>query len=697
MKTPPFLLGAAILFWGWQTGLLVFAVIMAAILEGARFIPRRWDFSQTEFNRVWDLCGILFAGAMIYAFVANDGADTVSTIFQSRSFAARNRALMRSTNVVLFFLRSLPIVFFPMAAAQAFSVRDKIGFTTFSWVLRRRKARETRSGKSDAPDGGLNVLYPFFAVCLLAASTTNQRAIWFYVGLSLLLAWALWFQRSVRFSPALWCVLFAGALAGGYGVHVGLSRLQSALENWNASWLARFARQGFDPKENRTAIGAIGKSKLSGRIVLRLEADGSPPPLLREASYNSFQSSAWHNRRRDFQSVFAETNETTWVLLAEKTSRRMVKVSRYLRNGRGLLAVPNGTSQIDDLPVLTLERNRFGALRVADGPGLVRYVTRYDDGPTFDAPPDDDDLQIHEAERPALSQIAAELHWTPQSSELEKMRAVTTFFQSNFNYSTYLTTSHAATSNQTALAAFLLQNRAGHCEYFATATVLLLRKAGIPARYAVGYSVQEGAGKRFLVRERHAHAWCLAYVEGAWRDFDTTPASWNEIESQHASFWEPIKDFFSGIWFEFSKWRWSKTSFRKYLLWLALALFVGLAARFFFAKQWARARQSPSDKTARAFRPGLDSEFYLIEQELIAQGFERHAGETLAGWISRIEPSWVNTTETLKPIVSLHYRYRFDPAGLSPAERESLRASARLWIERISDQNRIRNDRDVLK
>ena len=35
MKTPPLLLAAALLFWGWQTELLLFAIIMAAILEGA--------------------------------------------------------------------------------------------------------------------------------------------------------------------------------------------------------------------------------------------------------------------------------------------------------------------------------------------------------------------------------------------------------------------------------------------------------------------------------------------------------------------------------------------------------------------------------------------------------------------------------------------------------------------------------------
>ena len=76
-----------------------------------------------------------------------------------------------------------------------------------------------------------------------------------------------------------------------------------------------------------------------------------------------------------------------------------------------------------------------------------------------------------------------------------------------------------------------MRSRAGHCEYFATATVLLLREAGIPARYATGFSVQDFSRmeNRSVVRERHAHAWVLAFVNGAWRDLDTTPSNWGEL------------------------------------------------------------------------------------------------------------------------------------------------------------------------
>ena len=42
-KTPPMLLGVTLLFWGWQSNLLVAGAIMGLILESARFVEVRWD------------------------------------------------------------------------------------------------------------------------------------------------------------------------------------------------------------------------------------------------------------------------------------------------------------------------------------------------------------------------------------------------------------------------------------------------------------------------------------------------------------------------------------------------------------------------------------------------------------------------------------------------------------------------------
>jgi hypothetical protein len=76
---------------------------------------------------------------------------------------------------------------------------------------------------------------------------------------------------------------------------------------------------------------------------------------------------------------------------------------------------------------------------------------------------------------------------------------------------------------------FLLEQRAGHCEYFAGAMVALLAELGIPARMVTGYSGGDlsGDGTSAVVRESNAHAWVEAQVgsQREWRTFDPTPST----------------------------------------------------------------------------------------------------------------------------------------------------------------------------
>jgi len=93
---------------------------------------------------------------------------------------------------------------------------------------------------------------------------------------------------------------------------------------------------------------------------------------------------------------------------------------------------------------------------------------------------------------------------------------------------------------------FIAHHPRGHCEYFATALVLMLRSQGIPARLVVGYKTEEWnpLGGFFQVRQLHAHTWVEAYLRpdqipedlrlegpfwagaaGAWLRLDPTPAA----------------------------------------------------------------------------------------------------------------------------------------------------------------------------
>lgn len=72
---------------------------------------------------------------------------------------------------------------------------------------------------------------------------------------------------------------------------------------------------------------------------------------------------------------------------------------------------------------------------------------------------------------------------------------------------------------------FLEESETGYCVHFATAATVLLRAAGIPARYVEGYMVTTN-GSETDVRASDAHAWVEYYVpEMGWVIMEATPSS----------------------------------------------------------------------------------------------------------------------------------------------------------------------------
>jgi transglutaminase-like putative cysteine protease len=73
---------------------------------------------------------------------------------------------------------------------------------------------------------------------------------------------------------------------------------------------------------------------------------------------------------------------------------------------------------------------------------------------------------------------------------------------------------------------FLFEKRRGFCEHYASAFVVLMRAAGLPARVVTGYQGGEmnPNGGYLIVRQSDAHAWAEVQLGGLWRRFDPTAA-----------------------------------------------------------------------------------------------------------------------------------------------------------------------------
>lgn len=71
---------------------------------------------------------------------------------------------------------------------------------------------------------------------------------------------------------------------------------------------------------------------------------------------------------------------------------------------------------------------------------------------------------------------------------------------------------------------FLFDTKAGFCEHYAAAFVVMMRAVGIPARVVTGYLGGEMNADYMIVRQSDAHAWAEAFIDNQWQRFDPTGA-----------------------------------------------------------------------------------------------------------------------------------------------------------------------------
>ena len=644
------MIGVALLFWGWQTGFLIVAAAMVAVIEARALVDVRWDLSRADFNRISDVSAVLLAVIALYQVLGNDSARAVLAILQW-----------------------LPLIVFPLLACQLYSAAGVLDASIFFWSLRRRANEQP--GYAGVP---VDLSYPFVAMTLLSASAANVRSGIFFAGFAAITVWALWGVRPRRYPRAVWGGMMALAIALGWAGQLGLAEGQRALERAATAWFLDYLRREADPYRSTTALGQVGELKLSSRIVLRVETDAAPPPvLLREAAYNVYNAPTWYAVDAPFRSVTPSSDGATWQLAPATPDAGPITVSAYLRRGKGMLAVPNGTLELQNLLVVELASNRMGAVRVEEGLGLVRYGVRYsaraaDDRPTRM------DLAVPRTEAATVGRIAEQLGLA-RRPPTDAVAAVRAYFRDGFGYSRFVGRRAAGT---TAVEDFLSRTRRGHCEYFATATVLLLRAAGVPARYAVGYAVHEWSAleRRWVVRANDAHAWAMVWLDGAWRDLDTTPPDWVAAEREAVSSFT-AGDLWSWAGYLFARWRWSEREDRLTgsIGWLLVPLFAVLAWRLYSRRRVDR--RAAVATASRPISPGADSAFYEIERTL-ARAFPREPAEPLTVWVRRITAAEAPGVDArpLPALLALHYRYRFDPAGLAAEERAALRTQVRTWL-----------------
>lgn len=199
---------------------------------------------------------------------------------------------------------------------------------------------------------------------------------------------------------------------------------------------------------------------------------------------------------------------------------------------------------------------------------------------------------------------------------------------------------------------FVTTHRQGHCEYFASALVLMLRSQGIPARIVLGYKGGEynSTFRYYEVQELHAHAWVEAYLEpqhipediklpdqdysqGAWLRLDPTPSSDEDDFAFNRSLWslklKDLMDYAQLMWSEYvvdleSERNWS-TGLITAVACFVLVMLYRAGNRFYaWLAAWLGVKGPRSRDTVRR-----RVEFYLrLEKILRRIGLERYPSQT---------------------------------------------------------------------
>ncbi len=278
------------------------------------------------------------------------------------------------------------------------------------------------------------------------------------------------------------------------------------------------------------------------------------------------------------------------------------------------------------------------------------------------------------------------------NNRYDRVAAVLDYFRDGFEYTLEL----PATRAQATLEHFLFERRAGHCEYYSTAMVMLLRSVGIQSREVNGFLGGEWNefGGYLAVTQNQAHTWVEVWFPGVgWVPFDPTPPGGAGAAATLSWNW-PGRFFLDGMRHRWNKWVLDYDtgsqleilgSVREALAadsvaeeqaphpyrWALVAALILLgAAALAVGRKWGRARPAVSPESTL---------FLKLRRACVragVMGAETVPASHLSGML-RGEGWPAATTDSVDRFVGLYLRARFHPEGPFERDRSELEAACR--------------------
>lgn len=337
----------------------------------------------------------------------------------------------------------------------------------------------------------------------------------------------------------------------------------------------------------QVGLDVVSRVRASRSVALRFTYENPPPRgherRLKGATFSEFRANTWYPGRP--ATIQLRRQRDGFFHVAPDVPRSWMTLWLQPMGGADLV-LPVETRVVDTLGgVLQLDETGVAALLAPPG-GTVTYRAGMAEGvastPRF---PGVEEVRARDLDTSGVTprmaelarQVVAEVPAAERAAQLER------HLIQGYEYSLDLVGLQSAEP----IDEFLFRARRGHCEYFASAMVLMLRSVDVPARLVTGYLGAEynPFEEYFIVRQSNAHAWVEAYLPGSgWSIFDPTPPV-----GRPASATSGVRQLFSQA-YDYVLFRWDR-----YVLTYGFSDQLGLLQRLQALVRDLRARFSSDD------------------------------------------------------------------------------------------------------
>ncbi|HJT28378.1 MAG TPA: DUF3488 and transglutaminase-like domain-containing protein [Pyrinomonadaceae bacterium] len=295
--------------------------------------------------------------------------------------------------------------------------------------------------------------------------------------------------------------------------------------------------QKFSGFSENVTLGQIGQLKMTDGIVMRVRVDETQPLRdlrWRGVALDEFTGLGWKKSAQARQLDVIMEKGGFFKVDTTEALHRLTTQTFFLEplESPVLFAAPRVVALQGDLPFVRVDEEGSVQSKRHDFERLMYKALSDTTEPRMDQLRNDlrplpvpfyRYLQLPDRLDPRIGPLATTiiLH-ANANNRYDAAKAIESYLQREYAYSLDM-----KASGPDPVADFLFNVKAGHCEYFASAMVMLLRTHGIASRLVNGFTAGEynDAADAYTVRQFNAHSWVEVFFPEtrSWVTFDPTP------------------------------------------------------------------------------------------------------------------------------------------------------------------------------